>query len=146
VRGEHNPWFNFLHGALSGEESGFGAAVEHLRGWPLDLRIWSYQNSHRADLRTPPGHVAPKGGTKAFSPRETEPLRWDHWTMQADGGTGGRDVVEPASWLLAYWMGRYHGFIAAPATTDPALLTVRPDEVPPGGAKPYDGPRRPTGF
>jgi hypothetical protein len=143
VRVEHNPWFNFLYGVLTGNECEAGPAVDHLRGWPLDLRIWSYQNSHRADLRTPPGYVALKGGTKAFSPRETEPLRWDHWTMQADGGTGGRDVVEPASWLLAYWMGRYHGFIQAPSATAESLLTVRPDEVPTGGARPYDGPPRP---
>ena len=33
--------------------------------------------------------------------------------MQADGGAGARDVVEPASWLLAYWMGRYYGLNAA---------------------------------
>ncbi len=143
VRGEHNPWFNFLYGTLTGNECETGPAVAHLREWPLDLRIWSYQNSHRADLRTAPGYVAPKGGTRAFSPRETEPLRWDHWIMQADGGTGGNDVVEPASWLLAYWMGRHEGFIEAPTVTDPALLTVRPDEVPKGGAKPYDGPARP---
>ena len=144
VRGEHNPWFNFLYGALTGEDCETGAAVAHLREWPLDLRIWSYQNSHRADLRTPPGYVALKGGTRAFSPRETEPLRWDHWAMQTDGGAGGHDVVEPASWLLAYWMGRYYGFIEAPTTADPQLLTVRPDEIPHGGAQAYTGPPRPT--
>ncbi len=143
VRGEHNPWFNFLYGSLTGNECETGPAVNHLREWPLDLRIWSYQNSHRADLHPAPGYVAPKGGTKAFSPRETEPLRWDHWIMQADGGNGGNDVVEPSSWLMAYWMGRYYGFIQAPTVTDPALLTVQPAEVPQGGAKPYDGPARP---
>ncbi len=144
VRVERNPWFNFLYGALTGNPCEPEAGVDHLRGWPLDLRIWSYQNSHRADLRVPSGYVALKGGTKAFSPRETEPLRWDHWTMQADGGTGGKDVVEPASWLLAYWMGRYHGLIAAPTVTDPALLRVSDDEVPKGGARPYAGPPRPV--
>ena len=58
-------------------------------------------------------------------------------------GAGGRDVVEPGGWLLAYWMGRYHGFIAAPTTTRPELLEVRPGEVPAGGARPYAGPPRP---
>jgi hypothetical protein len=144
VRGEQNPWFNFVYGALTGQDCETGPAVAHLREWPLDLRIWSYRNSHRADLRTPPGYFAVKGGTKAFSPRETEPLRWDHWTMQADGGAAGRDVVEPASWLLAYWMGRYYGFIEAPTTADPELVTARPDEIPGGGARPYTGPARPA--
>ncbi|MGE4179968.1 MAG: hypothetical protein AB7J34_09105 [Limisphaerales bacterium] len=114
VRVERNPWFNFMYGALTGNDAEAEASVEHLRGWPLDLRVWSYRNSDRTDLRTPPGYVALKGGSRTFPPRETEPLRWDHWLMQADGGAGGNDVVEPGAWLLAYWMGRYHGFSAAP--------------------------------
>ena len=146
VRVEQNPWFNFLYGALTGNDCDAEASVEHLRSWPLDLRVWSYQNSHRTDLRTPPGQVALKGGTRTFPPRETEPLRWDHWLMQADGGTGGNDVVEPSAWLLAYWMGRYHGFIAAPTVSDPALLTVDSTHDRELGARPYDGPPRPPGF
>lgn len=146
VRGEHNPWFNFLYGVLTGNDCEPEAAVAHLREWPLDLRVWSYRNSHRADLRTPPGYVALKGGTRAFSPREHEPMRWDAWTMKADGGAGGADVVEPGGWLVSYWMGRYHGYLAPPATSRPELVTVGADEVPAGGAKPYDGPGRPAGY
>jgi hypothetical protein len=144
VRVEQNPWFNYLHAALTGEEVDPVASVDQLRGWPLDLRVWSYQNSHRSDLRTPPGYVALKGGTRTFLPRETEPLRWDRWLMQADGGAGGNDVVEPAGWLLAYWMGRYHGFIGAPTVTDPGLLTVEHTENRELGALPYEGPPRPA--
>lgn len=143
VRVEQNPWFNYLYAALTGNEVDPEASVDHLRGWPLDLRVWSYQNSHRTDLRTPQGYVALKGGTRTFPPRETEPLRWDHWVMQADGGAGGRDVVEPGAWLLAYWMGRYHGFIGAPTTQDPALLQTGPTQNHELGAKPYVGPPRP---
>lgn len=146
VRVEQNPWFNFLYGALTGNDCEVGPSVEHLRSWPLDLRVWSYQNSHRADLQTPVGYTAPKGGTRTFPPRETEPLRWDRWLMQADGGANGREVVEPGAWLLAYWMGRYHGFIEAPATTDPSLLTVETFRAQGRGAKPYEGPSRPEGF
>jgi hypothetical protein len=146
VRVEQNAWFNYLHAALTGDESETAVSAEHLRGWPLDLRAWSYQNSHRADLRTPPGHVALKGGTRTFPPRETEPLRWDHWLMQADGGAGGQDVAEPGGWLLAYWMGRYHGFLAAPAVADPALLRVEHTDFRDLGAEPYAGPGRPAGF
>jgi hypothetical protein len=85
-------------------------------------------------------------GIRPFSPRETEPMRWDHWTMQADGGTGGRDVVEPGAWLLAYWMGRYHGFISSPEVTDPALLKVDRTRNKRFGAIPYAGPPRPELF
>ena len=143
LRIEQNPWFNFVYGALTGNDFEVGPAVAHLREWPLDLVIWSYQNSHRADLRSPSGYVSYKAGTRAFSPRETEPMRWDHWTMQADGGTGGRDVVEPSGWLLAYWMGRYHGFIGPPQVIEPALITVERNRGGALGAKPYEGPARP---
>jgi hypothetical protein len=146
VRVEQNPWFNLLYGALTGNDCEPDKAVEQLRGWPLDLRVWSYQNSHRTDLRTPPGYVALKGGTKTFPPRETEPLRWDRWMMQADGGAGGNDVVEPGAWLLAYWMGRHHGYIAAPTVNDPQLLTVEHSDHRELGAKPYAGPSRPMGW
>ncbi len=86
------------------------------------------------------------GGTRAFSPREREPMLWDNWTMKADGGTGGHDVVQPSSWLLAYWMGRYHGFIEAPKVAAPALINAerRPSRA--VGAKPYSGPPRPGEF
>jgi len=52
--------------------------------------------------------------------------------------------VEPSAWLLAYWMGRYYGFIAAPTVTDPALLTVEHSYHRELGAKPYTGPARPV--
>ena len=120
--------------------------MTHLREWPLDLVLHSYQNSHRADLQTPPGYTAYSGGTRAFSPREREPMRWDNWSMRADGGSGGRDVVDPGSWLLAYWMGRYHGFIAADEATRAALPSRARNPGRGLGAKPYAGPPRPKVF
>jgi hypothetical protein len=146
IRIEQNPWYNFVYATLTGNEGEIEAASNHLRGWPLDLVVWSYQNSHRSDLRKPPGYLAYVGGSRTFLPRETEPMRWDHWTMQADGGTGGRDVAEPSGWLLAYWMGRYHGLIEAPPAIDFALPADERDMGPAQGAKPYAGPPRPEGF
>ena len=143
VRIEQNPWFNFVYGVLTGNDCEVGAAVTHLRDWPLDLRTWSYQNSHRADLQTPAGYSTFKGGVRAFPPRETEPMRWDHWTMQMDGGSGGREVVEPGGWLAAYWMGRYYGFIEPPTVTDVSLLSLEPGVHQKLGAEPYVGPARP---
>ena len=143
VRMEHVPWFNFLYGALTGNPCEPEAGAKHLREWPLDLIAWSYQNSHRHDLRTPPGYIAYKGGRRTFSPRETEPMRWDHWAMQEDGGAGGRDVADPSGWLLAYWMGRFHGYIGAPVVTDKELVDYPPMPPNPKGARPYAGPPRP---
>lgn len=155
VRVERNPWFNFVYGSLTGNECEVAHSVDHLRQWPLDLRLWAYQNSHRADLHTPAGYGIYKAGIRPFSPRETQPMRWDHWAMKPDGGFAAHpDVIEPGPWLLAYWMGRHHGFITAPSSPIPsspipsgaATLGLPPaggmDEPNPG-AKPYAGPPRP---
>lgn len=144
LRVEQQPWYNFVHAAITGDDEESAASAAHLREWPLDLRSWSYENSVRADVRTPKGYQVFKGGVRAFSPREREGIRWDSWTLQADGGAGGRDVVEPSGWLLAYWLGRHYGFIEAPTVTNQSWLTVEPGVSHPGGAKPYDGPPRPA--
>ncbi len=144
VRIERNPWYQFVYGALTSLDCEPAEAMRHLRDWPLDLRVWSFANSHRTDLRTPAGLHAPKGGVRAFSPREHQPMRWDAWTLQEDGGDGGRAVAEPGGWLLAYWMGRYHGYIGTPVGAPAEVTTIAPEAVPAGGARAYEGPSRPA--
>ena len=60
-----------------------------------------------------------------------------------DGGIAGRRVMEPTGFLRAYWMGRYHGFITAPKTTNSDLLSAPPSEDKEHGAEPYNGPEMP---
>ena len=45
---------------------------------------------------------------------------------------------------MDYWLGRYHGFIEAPTTTDPELISVPRRPGLQLGAEPYDGPGRPA--
>ena len=137
------PWFNFIYGALTGNDGDFDRAAAHLREWPLDCVAYEFRNSHRSDLTVPNGYRNVLGDTRAISPRERGPQRWTDSTLQLDGGSGGREVVDPSGWLDAYWMGRYFGFIKAPATGDPALTEVAP-LVEGLGAAPYDGPSRPS--
>ena len=139
---ESIPWFNFIYGALTGNDCEAAEAVVHLREWPLDMVDYSFRNSHRADLQTPADYVAYSGGSKAISPRERGPMRWSDSTVQVDGGSGGMAVVDPAGWLDAYWMGRYYGFILAPDAKDKDLISV-PKRNERHGAAPYDGPARP---
>lgn len=136
---EQTPWFNFIYGALTGNDCEILPAVKHLREWPLDLVSYSFTNKHRADLATPPGYTAYAGGTRAISPRERGPMRWSDCTLELNGGAGGRVVEDPSSFLDAYWMGRYYGFILPPDTTDEKLLDVEPDSTL-RGAAPYAGP------
>jgi len=139
---EHIPWFNFIYGALTGNDCEAAQAIKHLREWPLDCINYRFRNSHRHDLHTPDGYVPYSGGVKAMSPRERGPMRWSSTPLGLDGGSN-REVVDPSGWLDAYWMGRYFGFIAPPDTDDPALTTVKKRSGVNPGAKPYDGPPRP---
>ncbi|MCP4645879.1 MAG: hypothetical protein GY851_35875 [bacterium] len=136
------PWFNFIYGALTGNDCEEDRAVDHLRGWPLDLLRHSYTNSHRDDLYPPKGYRVYARRPRPLNPREGEPNRWDGDFMRLDGTYGGRMVSDPSGWLDAYWMGRYYGFITAPATDDEALTTV-PKRGLQLGADPYVGPARP---
>lgn len=145
---EKHPWFNFLYGAITGNECEAEEGVQYLREWPLDMISYSYQNSHRADLYPEPGYVpyavGPRTNSpKQISPRESEPKKLDATDLSLDGGAGGRRSITPNTWLETYWMGRYFGFIEAPDTDDPALLTIEDRPLQRRGAAPYEGPPRP---
>ncbi len=145
---EKHPWFNFLYGAITGNECEAEAGVQFLREWPMDMVSYSYSNSHRADLFPEPGYVPYAVGPrtnapKQVSPRESEPHKLDGTMLRLDGGAGGRRCITPNTWLESYWMGRYFGFIEAPDTDDPALTTLEERPLQQRGAKPYDGPPRP---
>ncbi len=139
---EQVPWFNFIYGALTGSDCEAGPAAEHLRAWPLDLRHYAYDHTNRLDIQPPKGYLPHAKVEKALSPRETNPRRWSENQGELKGKGRGR-VIDPAGWLDAYWMGRYHGMILAPETKDPALVSV-PRRGLQLGATPYDGPPMPN--
>ncbi len=144
MRMQHVPWFNFMYGGLTGNDCDSERAVQHLREWSLDTVNHSYRNSHRTDLAPEPGYVPYAMGTRAFSPRELM-AEWESRSSvtEPDGHRGGRVVTPPAGWLEDYWMGRYYGFIEAPTTRDPALISVPAGPIEHRGAAPYNGPPRP---
>lgn len=136
------PWYNYIYGSITGNDCENDRCVAHLRDWPLDLVTYSMFNSHRDDLEIPSGYRSYAERGRAFSPREVGPKRNNRdWTAPDQDGQG-RSVEDPSTWLEQYWMGRYFGFIEAPATTDPTLLSV-PERGLQLGAAPYPGPPRP---
>jgi hypothetical protein len=144
IRLHQIPFFNFIYGAMTGNDCEVPQAVKHLREWSLDLVNHSYHNSHRNDLATPRGYLPYSGGTRAISPREADAKWGDRSPLQYDSDGGGRSVTPPLGWIEDYWMGRYYGFIQAPKTEDPALLSVGPRTGARRGASPYNGPPRPS--
>ena len=145
---EKHPWFNFLYGAITGNDCEVEQSTGFLREWPLDTIKYSYHNSQRTDLYPEPGYTpycigldtpSPKG----ISPRESCPQKLDSTLLDLDGGNGGRSAICPNAWLESYWMGRYFGMIEAPTTDDPKLIAIEDRPLRQLGAAPYDGPPRP---
>jgi len=145
MRMQHVPFFNFVYGALTGNDCEVPQAVQHLREWSLDLVSHSYRNSHRHDLAPQPGYLPYMGGTRAISPRESEPEWGSRSALGHDGGSGGHVMTPPIGWLEDYWMGRYYGFIEAPTAQDSEMRSIQPRAAGRRGALPYDGPPRPVG-
>jgi hypothetical protein len=135
-------WFDYIYGALTGNEFDNKRALKNLQEWPLDCKNYDFKNSHRTDLAVPPGQINYIGDWKCMSARNIGPSRWDFDFMRLDGGGGGLTVQDPAAFIDAYWMARYYGMILPPDTKDKNLLTVEKRGLQ-LGAKPYDGPKRP---
>lgn len=143
MRLQQVPFFNFIYGALTGNDCEAPQAVQHLREWSLDLVSHSYRNSHRHDLSPRPGYVPYGGGTRAISPRESAAEWGSRSALEYDGGSGGRVMTPPIGWLEDYWMGRYYGFVEAPKSKDLVADSVQVRAAVARGALPYDGPGRP---
>jgi hypothetical protein len=139
---EQVPWFNFIYGAVTGNDCEAGPAAEHLRAWPLDLQHYPYDHTHRLDIQPPKGYLPYARVERALSPRETNPRRWTE-DQGALKGKARRVVADPSGWLDAYWMGRYYGMILAPEEKDSTLTSV-PRRGLQLGAVPYDGPPMPN--
>ena len=138
---EVNPFFNFAYAAtaLGGSvRSVWGShdvdpgrhwledSMATLRGFPLDRLNWPLRNSHRLDVVP----LRPEQARDLFDPRDK--TRWrladgrvlpvenryfsqwntDPWTL--DYGGSGSELASGSVFLLPYYMGLYHGFIAKP--------------------------------
>ncbi len=139
---EQVPRYNYTYGAITGNDCEQEKSLKHMREWQLDCISHNYTNSYRADLDTPYGYRAYENGSKAMSPREMKVTRNSRYVMVLDGSNNANVIMEPNSFILDYWLGRYHKLIEAPTTNDPELISVKSGNNK-SGTKPYDGPKRP---
>jgi hypothetical protein len=115
IRPEHNPFYNFIYGATTGRRCDVEAARATLEEWPWDLIAWSTKNSHRSDvsIRTATGrHRHNTQLDRVLSPAERTQARWNANPWNADWGDNGRREDDGVAWLVAYWLGVYHGFLS----------------------------------
>jgi len=107
-------FFYFAAATIDPDFVDIKAAVQNLRDIPSDRRQWRMENSHRADITWNP-NLSRFGRPQLLYVLPADERNWDKWNgnpYYPDGGGDGRVEDDGASWLLAYWMGRYHGFIA----------------------------------
>lgn len=109
------PFYDFVYNRYSGRTVALDRAVETLRDWPLDHIEWTVDSSRREDVvwdRTP---GRDEGFLAKLPPRSEMGLcMWDQEPYRAVIGNGGEREDRQCDWLLAYWMGRYYGLLAAP--------------------------------
>ncbi len=138
---ERNPFFDFAYAAqglgqsitnvwgtfpVSPRGDWFADSMATLRGFPLDRLTWSHKNSHRLDV-VPLGRVRSKD---SYMPGErgrgnrvdgkvlpVENRHFGHWNTdpwELDYGGNGNELDAGTVFLLPYYMGLYHGYIAKP--------------------------------
>ena len=97
-------------------------AVDTLKRYPLDLIDWPLSNAHRTDLVMLGDHTRSPGNPNTgagyrndglvYPIDENHAVYWgdDPWTLTRE--TDGTVLRDPVSYLVAYYMGLVHGFIA----------------------------------
>ena len=105
---------------LSADQQCIEDAVETLQRYPMNLVNWRQTNSQRRDilplseLVRGAGEAAGKGcrvNGKVLPVDERYIGNWSDDPWQLDTGGDGRELATGMAYLLAYYMGRYHGFI-----------------------------------
>jgi hypothetical protein len=115
VQNDGIPLYDFVYSRFSGRRVSLAKAAETLRDWPLDLIEWTVDNRFREDVErdTTPG--TGEGFLTRILPRSEMGLTpWDQEPYKAVIGASGHWEEKNTSWPLAYWMGRYFGFILPP--------------------------------
>ena len=138
---ELNPFFNFayaVHNLTQTATNPFGTfsltpwagwhedSLATLRGFSLDRLNWPHRNSHRLDLERLPGQAS----TDIYQPNQgvrgarvggkvlpVENRHFNHWNTdpwELNYGGSGNELAAGTVFLLPYYMGLYHGFIAKP--------------------------------
>ena len=138
---EMNPFFHFAHAAVNhGEtitsvwgrfpvspwEGWMEDSRATLQGFPLDRLNWPHRNSHRLDIvmlgqvhakdlyqpeRDRRGH---RVGGKVLPVENRHFGHWNTDPWDLDYGGSGNELAAGTMYLLPYYMGLYHGFVAKP--------------------------------
>jgi len=114
VRPEQPSFYTFVTATVAPNQSDILGAIENLRQIPTDRRLWPQSNNRRADVEF--SNLTNRFGqrvlTRVLPADERVFAKWNADPYMPDGGKDGRIEDDGAAYLLPYWMGRFHGFIA----------------------------------
>jgi hypothetical protein len=119
VKVEANPYCTFMYHAFTGDGSGDAAAIRTLERFPLDMKfnratLEKYQKEFGFTFDPAPESAPTQPG--AVVPVDLRPKSWSAWVADPyKSGTRGADAGMEYTGLdftMAYWLGRYHGYIS----------------------------------
>jgi hypothetical protein len=93
-------------------------SADTLRRFPLDRFDWAHSNSHRIDLVKLPGPSIETSSRQFRTNGKVIPVdechfsHWNYSPWQPNTGGGGQTLACGTVFLLPYYMGLHHGFIA----------------------------------
>lgn len=118
-RPERCPLWNFIYGALTGNDCDVENSRDTLRHIPMDLIDWTVKNSHRTDIEIDPesGRFGELQSLEVLPADERAIMKWNGNPYRLDAGSNGKSEDDGTFFLLPYWMGRYYGFLVKPANT-----------------------------
>jgi hypothetical protein len=96
------------------EEGWQQQALATLLDYPDELVRWDVDNTKRADLWSDPNLLPTLNqSVNSIARSESGALEWCDNPYSFAWGGGGMSEANPVFFLIAYWVGRYHGFVPA---------------------------------
>jgi hypothetical protein len=115
VHKEGNPFFSFVYRVFNPLAAADPHAYQTLHRFPLDKRNIAVRNSVQPGvciswLRARNGRLQACEPV-AIEQRPPSTFEWKENPYRLDGGGDGTKLYTGTDYLLAYWLGRYHGFL-----------------------------------
>jgi len=112
VRKDRISMWNIITSATLNKNFGLNDAINELKSIPVDMVNWTTENSHRWDIPHDAlvDRMGKKQSVRPIPASERSITKWNRNPYQLDSDDEGMGENDGAYYLLAYWMGRYHGF------------------------------------
>jgi hypothetical protein len=109
---ENNPLWTYIYSmARPNAPVDLAAARATLERIPMDLIEWTVANSSRVPMIKELDRAQLRQSKNLLPPDERPVMKWNGNPFVVDGGNQGRSEDDGGFYLLAYWMGRYFGFV-----------------------------------